>query len=75
MDFDRLTKNVVLHGKRLCVQNWCSKIKYLWNNIDLNKDVNIIDVNTEECFNTTKDKLNQKVEIRLTSEAKTKNIA
>ncbi len=58
----------------VCVQNWCSEIQYLCNNVDLNNDFNIIDINTEECFNKTKDKLSKKMEIRFISEAKTKNI-
>ncbi len=51
MDYDRLTKKVFLYDKRLCVENWSSEIKYLCNNVDLNKDFNQIDINTEECFN------------------------
>ncbi len=60
MDYDRLTKKEFLYDKRLCVQNCPSEIKYLRNHVDLNKDFNLIDINTEESFNKYIDKLNKK---------------
>ncbi len=47
-----------------------NEIKYVCTNVDLNKGFNLIDINTEEFINKTKDKLNKKWKLDLCQKPK-----